>query len=210
MKSLVFFFAMTAGISASAQQTDKQQITRAFEQYKAAALNSNGRDAVQYLDKKTIDYYSHLLEEIRTADSVRLESSSVLDKYVVLLIRHSVDPKEIVNLDGRSFLSYAIERGFVGKSELVHNSITDITVSGNFASARMVSKEDGSAAPMEFYKEKDGWKVNFSALIRLSIPAFRNLIRESGQDENTIILSMVEMSTGRRPDPTVWIPLAKR
>lgn len=147
-KTLLFTIIVAAslllfGCSNNASQVNKENTVRmqnqenlvkeAFNNYKSSILNDKGEDVVNYVDTNTIKYYEKILELAKNADHKEIASLSLLDKLMVILIRHRISKEDIFSFDGRGLLIYAIENGMVGKDSVVNNSIGGISVNQNFA-----------------------------------------------------------------------------
>jgi hypothetical protein len=48
------------------------------------------------------------------------------------------------------------------------------------------------------------WTLDLTSLFPLSNTAFRNLIEESGENENEFLFSVLESLTGKRPGAEIW------
>ena len=65
-----------------------QQVKECFSRYKSAILNDEGEKAADYVDSRTINYYSKMLEVTKAADSAEVNRLNILDKLMVFTIRH--------------------------------------------------------------------------------------------------------------------------
>ena len=189
-----------------AQTSDKTLVKKAFDRYKSAILNDRGDEAATLVDSRTIRYYTDILESVRNADSVTVESLSILDKLMVLVIRHKASKEEIRSFTGTSLLSYAVQNGMVGKSSVIDNTVGNVSVDRNFAKAEFISKGEKTDLFMQFYKESGQWKIDLTALFPASTFAFRKFADESGQSEDDFLFSILEMLTSRKPGREVWQP----
>lgn len=75
---MVFFVQVTNG-----QHREEKLVQKSFDNYKTAILNDKGNEAVKYVDSRTIAYYEQMLELVKTADSSKIETLSILDKLIV-------------------------------------------------------------------------------------------------------------------------------
>ena len=203
----VIFLFLFPAVFVVAQKKDAKLIVTAFENYKNAILNDNAEDAIKYVDSRTIAYYGKALELVKTADSAKVNSLNILDKFIVLAIRHRTEKEKILSFDARGLFMYAVKSGMVGKNTVTDQSLGEIEVDGNFAKAKLVM--NGEAAPFyfHFYKEEGQWKMDLTSLFPVSIEAFDHLVKGSGKSENQFIFSLLEMLTGEKPGPDIWQPL---
>jgi len=187
-----------------AHKAEKEEIRSTFEKYNEALLQDQGEEAVKYVDSRTLKYYSTALVKVIHADADAIESMSILDKLMVLIIRHRASREEILSFDGRSLFIYAVDKGMAGKNSIPNNSLGRIKVVGDFARARALSRGRRTPVHYHFYQEAGKWKIDLTSVFPATAPAFKKLIEKSGQEENEFIFLILEMITGKKPGPEVW------
>lgn len=193
--------------SSYGQKSEEKLVRKSFDNYKSAILNDKGAEAVKYVDSRTIKYYSDILELVKTADSAKVETLSILDKLMVFSIRHRTSREDVLSFDGKTLFVYAIKSGMVGKNSVANNSIGDVTIDYSFAKGQFIA--NGNKAPFyfHFYKEADQWKIDLTSLFTVSTTAFKKMADESEQTENEYLFSLLEMITGNKPNSQVWQPV---
>jgi len=207
IKSIGITFLITLGNIAYGQKSEEKLVKKSFDNYKSAILNDKGEEAVKFVDSRTIKYYSDILELVKTADSAKVETISILDKLMVFSIRHRTAKEDVLNFDGESLLVYAINSGMVGKNSVANNSIGEVKIEGNYAKGQYIS--NGQKAPFyfDFYKEDKQWKIDLTSLFPISTKAFKKMADDSGQNQNDYLFSLLEMITGNKPDIEIWKPI---
>ena len=187
---------------------EEELIKESFNKYKNAIINDNGKEAVKYVDTRTIKYYSRLLELTKTADSIQIEKSTLIEKFFVLAIRHTTPKDSIFKFTGQTLYSYAIEKGMTGKDGAIQLYIDQIDIDDNFAIVALKSKNSKSdpGINIHFYKENEVWKADWTSFFILGNAAFRNLIKSSGQAENEFIMNILNEVYGEQ-NIDVWKPL---
>lgn len=188
-------------------QSQEDLVKKAFNNYKSSILNDKGEDAVSYLDTNTIEYYDKILELVKNADHKKITSLSLMDKLMVILIRHTATREDIFSFDGRKLLVYAIKNGMVGKDSVVNSSIGEVSVNEDFAKGEMLVNDKRSSLYFHFYKENGVWKVDLTSIFDLSNMAFKKMVEESGQTEDDFIFLIIESSSGKKPNSDIWEPL---
>ncbi len=206
--SLIFYLSILT-TTVFSQESNHDQIVNSFNSYKEAILNNNGEEAIKYVDSRTIKYYSDILETTKKADSAAVAGLGVLDKLMVLSIRHRTNQADILSFDGKALLLYAIKEGMVGKNSVVSNTIGETTINENFAKAEFIY--DGQKTPFffHFYKENEVWKMDLTQLFTMSRAAFKKMISDSGKDENIFFLEILEILTGKKPTSKIWLPIVQ-
>ena len=200
---VIFILTLISKIS-SGQNLEVESIKKSFDNYKYAILNDKGKEAVKYVDSKTIKYYSEILELIKSADSTKLESLSITDKLMVLIIRHRTTKKEILSFDGKMLLIYSIDKGMVGKQGAANNTIGEVTIEDNFAKGQLVVRGEVTPVYYHFNKESEQWGIDLTALFELSDMVFKSFIKDSQLSDNDFIFSILERMTGKRPGQEIW------
>jgi hypothetical protein len=209
--TLILFIALITSCESpqdKAKPVDETGAVRAaFDNYKSAILNDQGEDAVKYVDSRTMKYYSDMLELVKNANEAEVNALSVVDKMMVLTVRHRTSKEDILSFDGKELLVYAIKSGMVGKNSVSDNTIGEITIDNNFAKGQLISKGQKAPFYFHFYKEDDQWKIDITSIFSVATATFENIIQESGQEENEFIFSLLEMVSGKKPGPEVWEPV---
>lgn len=196
--------ALIVFISCSAQKKEEKAVRKSFDDYKSAILNDKGEEAVNYVDSRTISYYSEILNTTINADSLTVNSLVLMDKLMVLIIRHKTTKEDILSFDGRGLLIYAIDEGMVGKNSVANSIIGEVKIDGDFAKGQLIANEQKTPIYYHFYKEKGEWKIDLTSIFSIGTMAFKKMVDESGQEENEYLYMLLEMSTGKKPSADIW------
>jgi len=205
-----FLLVLLTPMLTIAQQTEEKKVKKTFEDYKSAILNDKGDEAVKQVDTKTITYYGDILEKVKTADSLKVDRLSLMDKLIVLVIRHRISKEEIMTTNGKQLLVTAIKMGMVGKSSVINNEVGLVKVNGNFASGELLVRGQKTPLAFEFHKENGIWKLDLTAIFPAGEAAFHQMVKQSGEPENEYLLSLIELTTGKEPKAEVWVPTSQR
>ncbi|MCL2328529.1 MAG: hypothetical protein FWC39_08470 [Bacteroidetes bacterium] len=209
IKTFGILFLLIIGQSACGQKGEEKLVIKTFENYKAAILNDKGEDAIKFIDSRTIKYYSDMLELVKTADSTKIETLSILDKLMVFTIRHQTSQEDILSFDGKSLLIYAIESGMVGKNSVANNSIGEVTINNNFAKGQFITNKQKTPFYFHFYKEDNQWKIDLTSIFPVSVAAFEQVANESEMNQNEYLFLLLEMISGTKPRSEIWQPIIK-
>lgn len=204
---LICLLAISCSTSKKAPKpvmTEEEHVKAAFDQYKSAILNDKGAVAVEFVDSRTIAYYADMLEHTKRSDSTTVDNLKIMDKLMVLSIRHRTPKEDILSFDGKKLLVYAIQEGMVGKNSVVNNEIGKIEIEGDFATGQLVARGVETPVKFHFYKEQDSWRVDLTSIFPVANEAFRQMADQSGQTENDYLLMLLEMITGKQPTHDIW------
>jgi hypothetical protein len=206
MKKILTLFALTfftAGY-VHAQGNDENLVRKAFENYKSAILNENGEEAFKYINSGTANYYTYIIDLIKTADSTKIDSLSLLDKITVFSVRHRASKEEIIGMDGKSVFVYAIENGMIGKNSVENNKIGGIAINNEFATGQLIVNGQKTPFNFHFYKEMNEWKVDLTSIFPVTEKAFKQVVAASGEKENDYIFNLLDLLTGKKPGSEIW------
>jgi len=206
IKTLGILVLLIVGQLAYGQKSEEKLVRKVFENYKTAILNDKGEEAVKFVDSRTIKYYSDMLELVKTADSTKIETLSILDKVMVFSVRHRTSKEDILSFDGKSLLIYAIKSGMVGKSSVANVSIGEVIINEDFAKGQFIVSGQKTPFYFHFYKEDEQWKIDLTSIFPVSAMVFKKMVDESGQDQNEYIFSLLEVITGKKPGSEIWKP----
>lgn len=193
--------------STSKDYQSEDSVRAAFDRYKAAILNDRGEEAIQYVDSRTMAYYSKISELAKTADSLELESLALIDKFMVLTVRYKASREDILAFDGKSLLIYAINSGMVGKNSVANNSVGKVTIVDEFAEGEFMSNGQETPFSFNFYYEEKRWKVDITSIFAASQTAFEQMIAQSGQSENEFIVTALESVGDKKISTEIWRPV---
>ncbi len=188
----------------------EDSIRNVFAEYKAAILKDRGEDAANVIDSRTIEYYAKMCQLALYGQKKEVQGLPIIDRIMVLGIRHVATVAEIISFDGYKMFVFAVNRGMVGKSSVADNTLGTVTIDGDFATAQHLSK--GTVTPLffHFYRENSVWKLNLTEMMPLLGPMLEDMIAEQSSNENKYLLELLEILYGRNPGNSPWKPMVKK
>ena len=208
MKKKLTYLLLLLTISIFGQENSEQTVKQTFENYRQAILNDQGDKAISYLSSNTFDYYGTILEETKKADSIRLEELSLIDKLMVLIIRHRTPSDKIKSFDKNTLIVYAFNEGMIGKETVENYAIGEVFFENeNTAKGQLLVQNTPVPTSFRFYKENNEWKVDITSVMPGTNTAFEKMIENSGMEENEFIFLILENLTSERPDKSIWKPI---
>lgn len=202
MRKLLVMGLASMLLSALAMATPQE----AFETYKKAILDKEGEVAVSVVTESTIESYQNDLEAARYAPKDILMEFSALRRMGVLLLRHNIQPELLAEMDGRGAFVYAVNQGWIDEGGVIKQTVDDVTVFGDQASANAFS--DGKKLPYRFLFERENgdWKFDLIPVLKSGEIAMQSLLRMIEMDENEFIFNMIEATSRRKVSETIWQP----
>jgi len=185
----------------------EKKVRDCFAGYKSAILNDKGEEAVEFVDSRTIKYYSNILEKTKNADSTEIEDLNVMNKLMVFTVRHRTSKEDVLSFDGKRLLVYAIKEGMVGKSSVANIEIGELSIDEQFAKGQLIANGTPAPAYFHFYEEDGAWKIDLTSIFPTATQAFQQMLDESGEDENEYLFMLLEMVTGEKPNENIWKPI---
>ena len=208
MKKILTFLILLISISALSQEKSEQKVRESFENYRQAILNDKGEEAIKYISDNTFDYYHNILNEVKLADSTRIEDLSLIDKLTVLIIRHRTPSDKIKSFDKKTLVVYALDEGMIGKETVKNYSIGSIYFEDeNTALGQLIVNAKSVSANFRFFKEDNNWKIDITSVMPGTNDAFEKMIESSGMNENEFIFLILENLTSVKPEPSIWKPI---
>jgi hypothetical protein len=205
IKTLLLLLAVLNSFSmAFAQPTEEKAVRETFNAYKAAILADKSEDAVNAVDSRTLKYYTDMLELTKTADSNTIESRPLIDKLMILILRHRATKDELLAMKGHDAFVFAIKNGMVSKGGVVNTAIGKVTLSNLFAKGEALVEGKPTPLFFEFHKENNQWKIDLTSLFPIANTAFRQMVEDSGEKENDFLFTVLTNLTGKTPDPGIW------
>jgi len=199
---LLIFISVT-----SYSQSDKELVLKSFASYKNAILTDKGELAANFVDSRTMNYYSNIIKKVKMADSLEVDSMGIIDKLTVLSMRHRVPKDNLLNFDGKDLFIYAIDNGMVGKNSVVNAELGEVTTNGDFSKAEFVVNGQKTSFYFHFYREDKVWKIDITHLFSLGTMSFKKMIEDSGENENDFMINILEILTGKKPTKNIWKPI---
>lgn len=197
-------------VAPSAYAGDAESVGRCFQDYRSAILDRRGEAAAGLVTTQTIGEYERYVGWALSADRATLESLSLINRFQVFLLRQRIPVETLKRLDGRSAFVYAVDRDWIGKDSVVRTTLGTVTVAGNRASAEVLVGGQRAPHRFQFSKENGSWRFDLVQLLPSTDQALKTVARQRGMSEDEFIFSLIESVSGRRVEPTIWVPVQKR
>lgn len=203
--ALVFVLGAACGGSAA----DQKAVRDCFASYRAAILSQSGSEAAEKVNQATIDHYEQVRGLALSAPEREVRSLQPYEKMMVLMMRHRVPADLLRGMNGRELLSYGVNRGWIGKEDVMESDVGTVSVSGNQATAQFIKAGKPTPLKYSFTKEGGQWKIDLTALTPAVNLALKQLIEQRGISEDEFLLDLLEGVTDQKPSPKIWQPPAK-
>ena len=201
MRTLVLFFLIYS-IATIAQSPESQAI-EVFEKYKAAILHEEFEEAVMLIDSRTWGYYGDLLHHIHYSDSLTLDTIPALDKFWVLIFRHSIPKEKLLSYSTKDLIEQVLFQ--LGLASIYHTNISNLSKKGDtWITAELRQTPDQIPGELNFYLEDGSWKMDLRRMLAGSEEVIDQLVVATGLTENEAILQALESLNGIAPSSSVW------
>ncbi len=191
---------------------EKQLISNVWNKYKVSLSDKNGEQAVKYVDKNTIRYYSRYVNSIKNDDSVAVAGLCLTDQILILSARQMMTEYAILNMTPQSLYSFCVQKDFLSSQQMSDTKIDKIIITGDSASG-MVDFQGKYAMPIEFRKEDAEWKINFVSMLTKSskdVSAYmEKQIHEQGMTTSQFIYSMLSQLDSKPVSTSIWNAVKK-
>jgi hypothetical protein len=207
MKQILLYSLVIITVTSYAQKDEVDLVKKTFSSYKKSILEGKGSEAAKWVDGKTLAYYESMLKISLYSDSSEVQKLGLMDKLIVLSVRHRIPKSELAGMTGKDFFSYSVDKGMVGKNSVMTLEIGEVKVSDNFANGEVLA--NGQKAPLffQFNKEEGQWKLDLTSLFPATTAALKKVLTDNGMTENDFVFKSLEMITGKPVGNVVWHPL---
>lgn len=202
--------ALVLGFSPLVAVEDEEQVENAFYAYKVAILNDRGAEAVGLLSRSTVDYYERMRHLALYATKAELEKESTINLMHALALRLRVPTDELHEMNGRSVLEHALDRGWVEKNSVAAFEVRDIRVSEETAAVEIASEHEPGTAQMRFVREQGEWKLDLTFLMQGAGEQLEALARQQDLSREEFLLIMLSGMSGGAATEAIWEPPLKR
>jgi len=178
-------------------------------EFDRACAARDAQKAVGMLSGKSFEYYDRMVHMARTLKAEELPSLSWAERYVVLGIRHEMEPTELKKADGRAYLMLSISRGYWASDEIVHPDeyLTKFVVKKDYASARYIDTNNKpSQYSRYFFLENGEWKMDFSRGMEIMSKWIEESARQERISPEKAVIEQIESDTGRPVPPSIVNP----
>lgn len=190
----------------SQADVDKAKIHACFDAYKNSILNDQGEAATKYVSARTIQFYDSMAHFARTADSLLVDSLSIIDKITILTLRAHTPNNLLFSYEGREVFVFAINAGMVGKDDIRNNDIGKIYLDSTFARAMMMVNGVESPLAMHFHLEEGEWRMDLTSLFPITNTALEEVIEDGEMTENEFLEFVISYGLkGKEPFHEIWV-----
>lgn len=211
------FFLLATTISVFAQEAEepkidvekaKKEIVNVFTTYKNAIVKNDVKTAVLQLDKSSFNYYDEILNTSLRADEAQINQLELLDRLMVLSVKHRVPKDKLITMDGKDLLIYALENDIINNNRVETMGIGDIDVNGDIAYGQFLQNNQNIALYLGFSFDQSQWRLDITSLAEPTGFAIRKLVEMQNKTENEVIIMMIESSTpGQKVSKDIWKPI---
>lgn len=195
----------TPSLNRSQTDIEEAKIRACFEAYKNSILIDLGETAARYVSTRTIQFYDSMAILARTADSLQVDSLSIIDKLTVLTLRARTPNELLFSYEGRGVFVFAINSGMVGKDDVRNNDIGKIYLDSTFARAMMMVNGVESPLAMHFHLEEGEWKMDLTSLFPITNTALEEVIEDGEMTENEFLEFVIAYALkGKEPFHEIW------
>jgi hypothetical protein len=193
------------GAVPKATSPERAAIQSAFKAYQAALLEKNGGRCAALVDSATITYYQRMRDLAVTGRAAEIRKLGLLDKVMIVRVRHQVPLAELKGMDGRGMFAYAVSQGWIG-DKVAKAQIGAIDVNGDLASGAFMVDGQPTPTRIGLRFERGAWRIDVLSLFPAATFLFRQRQKESGMSEDYFVLAAVGALVGKPVPPTIWDP----
>jgi hypothetical protein len=184
---------------------EKASIEESWARVTQAQQDGDAKTYMSMLSPQSMKYWDNLTHLIRTAKADEVRRMDIADKATIVMVRNRCTKDELKKMDGKALLEIVMGRGWMGGDRGPDVGLGKIEVHGTSARAELVVGDIDTGIWMDFYKEDDTWKVDFTRGNEELNERMDRRARMFGQSIDDFILAR-ERAFGKPPFPDVWDP----
>jgi len=188
----------------AAPDDDRRDVRALFARYRAVASAGDGAGAAALVDGSTVAYYQAALVRARTASRADLAGLPLIDRLVVLSIRHRIASEVLVGLDGRSLVAAGVAGGWIGSQGTAHMELGEVILNGDIAEAPVLVDGRPAEFSFRFRREPLGWRLDLNSVHPATEQALAAAIAESRMPADSFMVAALAQATGRPVGVEVW------
>ena len=120
-----------------------------FDDYKAAILSGNGKEAVRHISEKTLDYYAEIQTLALHGEASKVRALELMDRLMIISLRTRIPIQQLKSMSPRDLFVYAVENGWVGKESIQRLGLGTVLVKD--LSAKGTYLYDGKEVELYFH-----------------------------------------------------------
>lgn len=186
---------------------DIEGIAQCFYGYQDAVLADDGERAASFVDGGVYDYYTVGARQAVTLPKVEFDTLSLQERYLILLLRHSMSLEQLENMTGRELFVHAIRNGWTGKSGMAAQELRDVSIDNDRAEASILVNGRFFGHKYYFLRDTGGWKLNLLSVYQLVEKSFAALAEKSGVGEDVFLLNTLKGARGEGCTEALFEPL---
>lgn len=208
MRGLLALLFLVLLVEALPAKANPEAVKDSFLNYQAAILAADGKEAASAVTQGSRDRYRLYADQALTLDRQGLNQLHTADRVTVMLLRHSLDRRQLKSMTGGEIIAYAVDQGWIDKDSASRIRLGDFAVKDDFASAALLGN-GGEVSPfrLEFLREDGEWRLDLAEMLKIARFGIDYAVQQSGMSEDEFVLFVLEYSSGRKPGPEIWSPL---
>src|SRR5262245_51308076 len=159
-----------------------------FKAYQAALLKKDGARCVALVDGATIDYYQRMRDLAVMGRASDIKKLSLMDKVVVIRMRHQMPLAQLKRMDGAGALAYGLAEGWTA-SKVAHAVPGAIEINGDTASGAFLVDGRPTSTRMGLRHERGAWRISLLSVFHASNFLFSKMQKESGLSEDDFVIA---------------------
>lgn len=194
----------TSAEPTAATPEELAEIRKAFDGYRNALQNGDGKTAAGWISKSTVEHYDELAALAATGGPEEIGERGPTDRMTVALLRHDLAPEEIGSLNGTALFTYAVEQDVIDDSTIASAELDEVTISGDRAVATVKGDNAEQKAQLTFIRESDSWRLDLMSMMEVSDKAIAELAKQRGVDEDELVLQLASAAAGTTVEKAIF------
>lgn len=205
---LALLLALLAALPCSAQSAvkldakDQAAIRGILEQYRKSLGAVDGDAFVKILDSKTMQWHQETAQAAQSANKAELAKLGVLNRLMVLRLRHEYNKADLAKLTGPEVIVTAVKKGWI------NNNFADMVVIASYGVnkdglAYVTLRQNAKVPAFWFAKESGQWQLALSHTFTGADKGLEQVVKKAGLSEEDFLLKTLETESKKKVDKKI-------
>ena len=140
--------ATAAGCSQKPGPSDEALIRASFEQYKVAALQSDGSAVAPLLTEESLAHYDRLRNLALSGTEAEVDENRYVERMQVWMFRQLLSAEELGGMSSEQLVAYVFDKHMMGEDLEESSAIDSLQIKGATATARHLTRGRPAGGPI--------------------------------------------------------------
>ena len=189
---------------------DTAAINSVFKNYTDAIQKGQGKKAIKYISRKTLDYYDTLIFHALYSDEKKLNKINILTRTAILRMRHTQPVTYWDTMTARKLMEQMWSNSPPDQTN-TQVSLANCKIDHFTAICALELNDELTEMKFLFNKENDEWKIDITSINEIGVEEMqKDIKRRNISETDYIILTLENLENIKVSKEKLYVPLKKR